>query len=234
MQRRAAGHPSSSSSSPHQQRPTSSNKAATARLSRRQKGSSSVFKKFQPFLLLLSFFAVASLVSWSLFPSQVLEVEHEAEEVGHRLAEKAINAEHEVEDWWNRNHGGSGGSANSAGGGSGGQNYQRRTSEEATARMLAQSSKWVDGEKALKKKLSILEEEQKNNKNLGVPILTRWLGDDFPAWVTPDMDEKEWRSKVDEKYAEMRKEEEEWIKQMQKIVDANEHNLNNVDVSTTR
>ena len=76
---------------------------------------------------------------------------------------------------------------------------------------MAQSSKWMDGEKALRKQLQVLmDQQQQDNKNLGVPILTRYLGDDFPAFVTKDMNEQEWKQKVDEKYKQMRKEEEEW------------------------
>ena len=77
----------------------------------------------------------------------------------------------------------------------------------------------------LKKKLTELYEKQQNGELLGVPVLTRWLGDDFPAWVTPDMDEKKWREDVAAKYHEMREEEEAWKQQMQKIIDQREREL---------
>ena len=55
-------------------------------------------------------------------------------------------------------------------------------SMDATEAMLKQDSSWVDGEKKLKKQLKILAERQAQGKDLGVPVLTRWLGDDIPAW----------------------------------------------------
>jgi hypothetical protein len=95
----------------------------------------------------------------------------------------------------------------------------------ATARMEAQSSKWVDGEKALKKKLQVLYDMQQKGENLGVPVLTRFLGEDFPAWVEPGMDAEEWKSKVDAKYVEMRAEEEVWKKEMQKLIEQRERDI---------
>jgi hypothetical protein len=102
----------------------------------------------------------------------------------------------------------------------------RESSDAATARMEAQSSRWVDGEKALKKKLQVLYDRQSNGKDLGVPVLTRYLGEDIPAWTTPDiMDEDEWKKKVEDKYEEMRKEEEEWKKEMAKIITQRERDI---------
>ena len=93
----------------------------------------------------------------------------------------------------------------------------RASSDAATARMEAQSSRWVDGEKALKKKLMVLYDIQAKGDHLGVPVLTRYLGEDIPAFVgTPDstMKEEEWKKLVDAKYEEMRLEELEWQKKM--------------------
>ncbi|MGK3735423.1 MAG: hypothetical protein ACI90V_002263 [Bacillariaceae sp.] len=102
----------------------------------------------------------------------------------------------------------------------------RASSDAATARMEAQSSRWVDGEKALKKKLQVLYDRQSNGKDLGVPVLTRYLGEDIPAWITPDiMDKDEWKKKVEDKYEEMRKEEEEWKKEMAKIITQRERDI---------
>eukprot|EP00980_Cylindrotheca_fusiformis_P014498 scaffold3875_cov123-Cylindrotheca_fusiformis.AAC.18 len=101
----------------------------------------------------------------------------------------------------------------------------RSASDAATARMMAQSSKWVDGEKALKRQLKKLLEQQEKGENLGVPVLTRYLGEDFPAWVTPDMDEEQWKQKVAEKYQEMAKEEEAWKIEMQKVIDQRERDI---------
>ena len=87
------------------------------------------------------------------------------------------------------------------------------------------SSKWVDGEKKLKKQLERLAQRQSNGIDIGVPVLTRWLGDDIPAWPTdPDnkMDETEWKTKVQAKYQEMRAEEMEWRSQMTRYLDQEE------------
>ena len=84
------------------------------------------------------------------------------------------------------------------------------------------STKWVDGEKKLKKRLEILSQRQASGQDIGVPVLTRWLGDDIPAWPTdPDnhMDEAEWKKIVAERYEEMRKEEMEWRSQMTHFLD---------------
>ena len=70
-----------------------------------------------------------------------------------------------------------------------------------------------------------LYEKQQQGELLGVPVLTRWLGDDFPAWVTPDMDEQKWRNDVAAKYKEMREEEEQWKVKMEKIIQQRERDL---------
>jgi hypothetical protein len=95
----------------------------------------------------------------------------------------------------------------------------RRMSKEATEAMARQPSSWVDGEKKLKQKLKVLYERQQKGLELGVPILTRYVGEDIPAWVGPGVDEKEWRAKVDAKYEEMKEEEKKWIEEMKKIIE---------------
>jgi hypothetical protein len=161
--------------------------------------------------LIFLVFSVMALSSWYLFPTTVVQVEEEAERDMQAFAKKAIEAEHRVEDWFQQNQG----MAAVA--------YEDSTA--ATARMMAQDSKWVDGERKLKKKLKELLEQQEEGKLLGAPVLTRWLGDDFPAWVGEGMNEEEWRAKVDAKYAEMRKEEEEWQKRMQALIDQRERDM---------
>jgi hypothetical protein len=89
-------------------------------------------------------------------------------------------------------------------------NANEETSEEATRRMMAQESKWVDGEKKLKAKLKKLAELQSQGKDLGAPVLTRYLGEDIPAWAGEGVDEAEWNKKVKAEYDRMREEEEEW------------------------
>lgn len=83
-------------------------------------------------------------------------------------------------------------------------------------------SRWVDGEKELKKKLKVLYDQQnKDGNNLAAPVLTRYLGEEIPAFVgTPDskMEVEEWKKLVEEKYAEMREEEESWQKKMAEFI----------------
>jgi hypothetical protein len=103
-----------------------------------------------------------------------------------------------------------------------------QASYAATARMEAQSGRWVDGEKKLKQKLQVLYDRQhQQGLDLGVPVLTRWLGDDIPAYVTPEMniDVMEWKRQISEKYAEMRKEEEEWQAKMNKVIEQRERDI---------
>ncbi|KAL7576973.1 hypothetical protein ACA910_006728 [Epithemia clementina (nom. ined.)] len=91
-----------------------------------------------------------------------------------------------------------------------GQNYPSLNLDEI-------STKWVDGEKKLKRRLEKLAQRQASGMDIGVPVLTRWLGEDIPAWPTdPDhpMDVDEWKKKVEERYTEMRQEEMEWRMQV--------------------
>jgi hypothetical protein len=194
-------------------------------------------------LIIILVAATALLVSLRiLFPSQVLEVEKEAEVAGHNLAQKALDMEQGVQDWWGNHRqqqpqpptseDGENGNGDVAAtrdeqqrGGGRPTGADRSVPNAATARMEAQSSRWVDGEKALKKQLQVLYDMQQRGENLGVPVLTRFLGDDFPAWVEPGMDEAEWKRRVDAKYAEMRAEEELWKKEMQKLIEQRERDI---------
>ena len=184
----------------------------SAKQQRKQRGGSS---SLAPVWFLICFaFALLAGSSWWLFPQQVQTYEQEAQQEMKYVAQKMVDVEHRVEDWLEANQG----MANRAYAG-------QRTTEEANARMAAQSSSWVDGEKKLKKKLKELQALQKEGKMLGVPVLTRWLGDDFPAWVEPGKSEDEWRAKVDAKYAEMRKEEEQWQKKMKAYIKDHERDI---------
>ena len=168
--------------------------------------------------ILVAALGLMALVSWYFFPSTVLKVEEEAKHEMEQFAKQAIEAEHRVEDWFtNKDEPMRPNNADDP--------NDRSASEAATARMMAQESKWVDGEKKLKAKLKELAERQQRGELLGVPVLTRWLGEDFPAWVEPGMDEAEWKKNVEAKYAEMRKEEEEWQRKMQVIIDQRERDL---------
>jgi hypothetical protein len=91
--------------------------------------------------------------------------------------------------------------------------------DQARNRMLKQSSQWVAGEKKLKNMLKELVKLQADGKELGVPVLTRYLGPGIPAWPKNGMSVDEWKKLVDAKYAEMRKEEEEWRVTMGEIIE---------------
>ena len=95
----------------------------------------------------------------------------------------------------------------------------KQRSLDATEAMMRQPSSWVDGEKKLKLKLKELVEIQKAGKELGVPVLTRWLGNDFPAWVSEGMDKDAWEDKRKEKYAAMAKEEVLWRTKTQQYLE---------------
>lgn len=84
--------------------------------------------------------------------------------------------------------------------------------DAASQHMRQQSSQWVDGEKKLKQKLKELAALQAQGKELGVPVATRWLGDDIPAWAGMGVDVDDWRKKVETRYTEMREQEMQWQK----------------------
>lgn len=182
----------------------------------RRSGNSRSKSKVNPAILIVCVAGAIVALSWYLFPSETYNVEQkleqEAEYVGHRMAQ----AEHKVEDWFHQQQQGQVPAGNPS---------DRSASDAATARMMAQSSKWVDGEKALKRQLKKLVEQQEKGENLGVPVLTRYLGEDFPAWVTADMDEEEWKKKVAAKYKEMDEEEEAWIVEMNKVIEQRERDI---------
>ena len=99
----------------------------------------------------------------------------------------------------------------------------------------AHSTRWVDGEKALKKKLQVLFDIQKKGNSLGVPVLTRYLGEDIPAFVgTSDstMKEEEFKQLVEAKYEEMRKEEEEWQKKMALLIEKQKNERRDMGITT--
>jgi predicted RNase H-like nuclease (RuvC/YqgF family) len=68
-------------------------------------------------------------------------------------------------------------------------------------------------------KLKVLATRQEQGKDMGVPVLTRYLGEEIPAWAGEGVNVDEWNKKVAAKYDEMRQEEEEWKKRMQVIID---------------
>jgi hypothetical protein len=119
------------------------------------------------------------------------------------------------------------------GGGGGAAHHHHHVQEEdvydaeqaaASDRRMQQATdgSWVAGEKKLKQRLKILAERQAQGLDLGVPVLTRWLGEDIPAWPTQDetnpMPLQEWQKRVEEKYAQMRNEEEAWRLRMADLI----------------
>jgi hypothetical protein len=102
----------------------------------------------------------------------------------------------------------------------------KQRSSDATEAMKRQPSTWVDSEKKLKNKLKELVAIQQTGKDLGVPILTRWLGDDFPAWVSEGEDKDAWEKKRKERYDAMAKEEEEWRASARKYLEKIDYDEN--------
>lgn len=66
----------------------------------------------------------------------------------------------------------------------------RRTTEEATQAMLDVSNENVLGEKKLKKELKNVKDRQKRHQDLGVDVLSRWMGDGVPVIVGPGATEQ--------------------------------------------
>jgi hypothetical protein len=91
---------------------------------------------------------------------------------------------------------------------------------DANEAMKRQPSSWVDGEKKLKAKLKVLMARQQQGMDLGVPILTRWLGEDVPAWISEEgKAREEWEKIRKERYAAMAQEELEWRASIRQSLD---------------
>ena len=169
--------------------------------------------------ILILALVLMAISSWYVSPTTVSKLEDEAVALGRKALEAEqeffhLNGQKQNQQYPPKQQGGN-------------NNYNQDNThyESATARMLAQDSTWVDGEKKLKAKLRELADRQQQGLDLGVPVLTRYLGEDIPAWVGEGVDEAEWRKQVDTRYAEMRKEEEEWKKRMQAIIDQRERDI---------
>lgn len=148
-------------------------------------------------LVLLVFLTSLLLLAMLLFPSQVMDVEEATAKKTHDFMNNVLEKEREMEkqvgDMLMHSH-------------------------DSLQSKQSSSSNWVDGEKKLKQKLKVLMERQKQGKDLGVPVLTRYLGEDIPAWPGEGVDRDEWKKKVDEKYKEMAETEKQWrIEMKQKL-----------------
>ena len=138
-----------------------------------------------------------------LSPSTVEKAEQKAADSAKEIMKEAYVAEQHVEEFFHHQQQLPPLQAQEDGSG-------KQRSLDATEAMKRQPSTWVDAEKKLKIKLKELVTIQQTGKNLGVPILTRWLGDDFPAWVSEGEDKDAWEKKRKERYDAMAQEEEEW------------------------
>lgn len=138
------------------------------------------------------------------FPSQVESVELETAKKTKNFVHNAYEMEQEMEKQVGGLWGGDGG-------------HSQPNDKDATASMEQQPSSWVEGEKKLKQKLQVLYERQQQGKDLGVPVLTRWLGEDIPAWPGEGVDVKKWKKQVDAKYKEMAATEMKWRAEMKKL-----------------
>jgi hypothetical protein len=110
------------------------------------------------------------------------------------------------------------------------------STSDATRRMLAQPSRFVDSEKKLKRQLQKLldlqnAEKKKHTKPkdsnagvLGVKISTRYLGEDLLPYPDSKGGEKEWEKKMEQRKSELSKtDESEWSAMMQQYNGVMEH-----------
>ena len=151
-----------------------------------------------------SLFALAAFITviTYLFPEQVQQVESSA-------MEEVVQVEHDLVKWWSQpvqkppipqeEHPHFVGLTDPT----------ERMKQQQSSTSSSSSYSWVEGEKKLKEKLKVLYERQQQGLDLGVPVLTRYLGEDIPAWPEKGKEE-EWQKQVDAKYEQMRLEEEEW------------------------
>lgn len=151
-------------------------------------------------LVLLVVAAILTVATY-MFP----EAEQEAVQEAYAAEQKL---EHNVMDWWSQQRKPPVADAE--------ENDDAEIRRAANERMLKQESKWVDGEKKLKEKLKVLAERQRQGQDLGVPVATRYLGEDIPAW--PGEDVETWNAQVKQKYEEMRREEENWKEMVAAII----------------
>ena len=162
-------------------------------------------------LLLLAFLLTVANYQISA-PPKVQQVEHDILQ-GAREAEHVL--EQEMRDWWGNNNN----NKREPPSNNNNQNTAEQQRRTASQRMAAQQQQqagdsqqhsWVEGEKRLKRELQKLVALQQQGQELGVPVLTRWLGEDIPAWAGTGVDRDAWQAQVQERYQEMRLDEERW------------------------
>jgi hypothetical protein len=100
------------------------------------------------------------------------------------------------------------------------QDQHEQLSSLSSERSSESTYSWVAGEQKLKQALKVLADRQVRGLDLGVPVLTRWLGEDLPAWPDGTISREEWQLEVDERYAKMQQEETLWRKRMGELLQA--------------
>jgi len=213
MQRRNKGHggfsPRSGSRSPTQQPLLQQQHGGLDRLARSSGAVSAITSAADGGISTWALFLIAvalTTVTYTCFPESR---DDPVEVVERDIAMKAYEAEQGLQKWLS--------SEQDAGTG----RFVDDSSNEATLRMLQHESKWVDGEKKLKSKLKELAERQRQGRDLGAPVLTRWIPD-VPAWVSEGVDKDEWEKKVKQAYEDMRRAENEWEKKVAAIFEQQE------------
>ena len=148
----------------------------------------------------------ANYTLFSKTPAQVQQVEHDLMEEA-RYAEQML--EQELKGWWSM----ASSTANK-------EPLLSSSGEQLPPPPPQGNSQWVEGEQRLKRELQKLVALQEQGKELGVPVLTRWLGEDIPAWAGEGVDRNEWDAKVQARYAEMRQDEERWRERIAAAIQA--------------
>jgi hypothetical protein len=171
-----------------------------------------------PIWVLLLVIAVLTIII-SLFPEQrkmIYDTEQQIEKV---VFETEQQMEQEMIHWWSSKEYDSTAESNNNN-----NDHNKRFGArnepltDADIRMRQQSSKWVDSEKKLKVALQVLVDRQAQGKDLGVPVLTRYLGDEVPVFYSADDASlnkgintvEEWNTIIQQKYDEMRRDENQW------------------------
>jgi hypothetical protein len=150
-------------------------------------------------------------IAISIFPEQRQMMYNTEQRIEHAIYETEQQIEHDVLEWLSSKQ----------------QQYgDEYKPSDADIRMQQQSSNWVDGEKKLKIALKVLVDRQEKGIDLGVPVLTRWLGDDIPVFYSKDdaslnmgLTLEEWNQQIENRYEQMRKDEDHWRQMVIRTLD---------------
>lgn len=169
----------------------------------------------QAFKIMIGIALILFVVAYFLpAPAPIAKLERAAQDEIHELWNEFHDVhglqppvpEHEHDPEWHNKNGQVGG----------GQDDATNAARPPPAKSSVTGASWVEGEQLLKKELMKLADRQAKGLDIGVPVLTRWLGPDVPAWPTDlsDQGKAAWQTLVDAKYDAMREEEKEWQKKM--------------------